>query len=82
MAEASPEMLQAMVHRFLEDASALRSDLRELKHGTGILERQVGSLTGNEAEHSAPLSIRFDDMGDRLVRIERRLDLVDTASGR
>jgi hypothetical protein len=75
-------MLQAMVQRVLDETNALRSDNREIKHRFGMLERQVGSLTGNEAEHYASLSVRLDDAGDRLERIERRLDLVDTASGR
>ena len=80
MAEVSLELPQAMFQRLLDDNATLRTDVRELKHRMGMLERQVGSLTGNEAEHYASLSVRLDDVGTRLDRIERRFDLVEAPS--
>jgi hypothetical protein len=80
MAEVSLEMLQAMLQRLLDDNAILRADVRELKQRTGVLERQVGALTGNEAEHYASLSVRLDGVGSRLERIERRLELVEAPS--
>jgi len=80
MAEVSLEMLQAMFQRLLDDNATIRTDVRELKQRTGMLERQVGALTGNEAGHYASLSVRLDGVGDRLERIEHRLGLVEEPS--
>jgi hypothetical protein len=80
MAEVSLEMLQVMVQRVLDEITAFRTENREMRHRVGMLERQVGSLTGNEAEHYASVSVRLDDVVARLERIERRLDLVDAPS--
>jgi hypothetical protein len=43
----------------------LRVDMREVKSRLGLLEAQFASLSG-----------RLDRMGERLGRIERRLDLI------
>jgi len=80
MADVSLEMLQTMVQRVLDEIAAFRTESREMRHRIGMLERQVGSLTGNEAEHYASLSVRLDDVGSRLERIERRLNLVEAPS--
>ena len=80
MAEVSLEMLRAMVQRVLDEMIAFCTESREMRQRVGMLERQVGSLAGSEAEHYASLSIRMDGLGDRLDRIERRLGLVEAPS--
>ena len=80
MAEVSLESLQVTVQRVLDEMASFRSENREMTHSLGMLERHVGSLTGNEAEHYASVSVRLDDIVGCLERIERRLDLVETPS--
>ena len=80
MAEASLELLQVMVQRVLDIATTIQTENREMRQRVGMLERQVGFIGGNEAEHYASLSIRLDEVLTRLDRIERRLDLVDAPS--
>jgi len=77
MAEASLEFLQTLVQRTLNEVLEMRSENREFRQRIGLLERQLASLTGNEAEHYASLSLRMDDVVSRLDRIERRLELVE-----
>ena len=80
MAEVSLELLQTMVQRALDEIVAFRPENCEMRHRIGMLERQVGSLTDNEAEHYASVSVRLDDVVGRLDRIERRFDLVEAPS--
>lgn len=81
MAEVSLEVLQALVQRVLDEVVGIRTENREMRQRMGMVERQVATLTGNEAEHYASLSLRMDDVVNRLDRIERRLELVETPSG-
>jgi hypothetical protein len=60
--------------------TAFRAENREMRQRIGMLERQVGFLAGNEAEHYASLSIRLDDVVARPERIEWRLDLAEAPS--
>jgi len=80
MPEVSLELLQTLLQRTLDEVVGMRSESREFRQRIGLLERQVASLTGNEAEHYASLSFRMDDVVSRLDRIERRLELVDVPS--
>jgi predicted nucleic acid-binding Zn-ribbon protein len=50
-----------------------REDVRELKHRVGSLEREMSQVHVKLAEQST----RIDRLGDRVERIERRLDLTD-----
>ena len=77
MAEASLEFLQTLAQRTLNEVLEIRSENREFRQRIGLLDRQLASLTGNEAEHYASLSLRMDDVVSRLDRIERRLELVE-----
>jgi hypothetical protein len=78
--ESSLELLQVMIQRVLDEVVAFRTESREMRQRLGMLERQVGFIGGNEAEHYASLSVRLDDVVSRLERIERRLDLVEAPS--
>ena len=50
-----------------------REDIREIKTRLGRLESEVANLHGFLAEQS----IRLDRFGDRLERVERRLEIAD-----
>jgi hypothetical protein len=80
MAEVSLEPLRVMIQRVLDEVTGFRTENREMRQRLGMLERQVGFLTGNEGEHYASLSIRLDDVVARLERIERRLELAEAPS--
>ncbi|BCX81411.1 hypothetical protein MIT9_P0989 [Methylomarinovum caldicuralii] len=73
MAEANLELLMQMVQKVLDNQREMREDIREIKSRLGRLESDVASLHGFLAEQS----IRMDRFGDRLERVERRLELRD-----
>lgn len=74
-------MSPATENLVLEHLRAIRAtqdrhteDMRDIKSRLGIVETQVGILT---AQH-AVISNRLDRMDERILRIEKRLDLVET----
>ena len=71
--EASLELLMQMVQRVLDAQRETREDVREIKTRLGRLESDVASLHVFLAE----LSVRMDRFGDRLERVERRLEIAD-----
>jgi hypothetical protein len=79
MAEPNLELIQAMFQRLLDSHWETRDDIRELKERmTGVelglagVCRDLVSLS----EADTRLQIALDRQGDRLERIERRLDLL------
>ena len=60
------------------DLAGLRDDVRELKHRITGVELAIAALRRDnaaQAESDAHLSARMDRQGERLERIERRLDI-------
>lgn len=71
MAEPSLELLMQLTQNVLDNQRETREDVREIKTRLGRLEADVAGLPVFLAEQSA----RLDRVGDRLVRVERRLEL-------
>jgi len=57
-------------------AEQLEPDLGDVRHRVGSIERHLANLQSDMAH----VRLRLDGQGDRLDRIERRLELVDSAS--
>jgi len=57
-------------------AEKLKRDLGDVRHRVGSIERHLANLQSDMAH----VRLRLDGQGDRLDRIERRLELVDSAS--
>lgn len=77
MADEILDFLKERFNRVDKQLAELRHDVRE--HGSRIshLERQMAQFSASEQGHYAMIMERLDHMGDRLDRIERRLDLVE-----
>jgi hypothetical protein len=73
MVDVSLNPLQEMVQRVLDSQRETREDVREIKARLGRLESDVASLHVFLAEQS----VRLDRCGDRLERVERRLEIAD-----
>ena len=73
MAEASLELLQAMIQRALDGITRLEGGQNEIIQRVGHLERE----TANLHQAYAAQSIRLDNIGERLTRIERRIGLIE-----
>lgn len=61
------------------DISAVRDDLREMKNRLVTLEICIGTSLqqiGHLASSIARQQVNFDRLGDRVERIEKRLELV------
>jgi predicted nucleic acid-binding Zn-ribbon protein len=76
MSDAPENITLVYLRRFDERQARMESDIREIKDRLGILETQTAGL-GNQY---ASLSRRLDTLDERLARIERRLDLVASAT--
>ena len=61
-----PVGMQDRLRAIGDDVAASKTDLREIRGRVAILEANYASV-----------SFRVDRLGDRLERIERRLDLVE-----
>jgi hypothetical protein len=73
MVDVSLNLLQEMVQRVLDSQRETREDVREIKARLGRLESDVAILHVFLAEQS----VRLDRFGDRLERVERRLEIAD-----
>ncbi len=61
------------------DQSAIKGDVRELKNRLATLEGVQGAILqhiGHRSRSIAQLQLGFDRFGDRVERIEKRLELV------
>ena len=80
MTENVESLLLEHMKRFQATLERIEGDLREVKvrqsdtHGAvlGLRRDQV-----NDAEVSAHLQTQLDSLGERLIRIERRLELAE-----
>jgi phage shock protein A len=64
----------ARVHQKLD---RLTADVGEIRQRLTTLEIQIGGLAATEQSHYAQTMLRLDRFGERLDRIEKRLDLAD-----
>jgi len=83
MPDVSLEMLQAMVQRVLDGQKEQREDLREIKGRLTALELGQAAIKRDiaaSAESDARIQGQLDRLGDRVERIERRLNLVDSGA--
>ena len=71
MPEPSLALLLQMVQRVLDSQRESREDIREVKTRIGHLVSEVASMHGFLAE----LSIWLDRFGERLERVDRRLEI-------
>lgn len=74
MAEDATNLILERLRRMDAKMDALQRDVSEIKGRVGDLEGLYSLYAG--------LSRRVDRIGDRLERIERRLDIVDETSDR
>lgn len=73
MATEPENLVLAYLRRIDEKVDRLRDDVRELKTGLNGVRRDLIAL----AEADARLELMVDRQGERLDKIERRLDLRD-----
>lgn len=73
MADQPDSIELAYLRRIDEKVDRLRDDVRELKTGLNAVRRDLIAL----AEADARLELMVDRQGERLDRIEGRLDLRD-----
>lgn len=62
------------------EVAGLRDDVRDIKHRQTDMARQLAALRreqAGDAENVAHVEARLDRFGERLERIERRLDIVE-----
>ena len=81
MAEPNLELLQTMVQRVLDKLTGHDDDFHEINGRLTSIERHITGLrrdAATDAEFSVGVQERVARLGERLGRIERRLDLVDT----
>jgi len=73
MANEPENLVLAYLRRIDEKVDRLRDDVRELKTGLNSVRRDLIAL----AEADARVELMVDRQGERLDKIERRLDLRD-----
>ena len=62
------------------DIGLIKDDVADTKQRLTTLEIQMGSMIATEQSHYGQTMLRLDRFDVRLERIERRFDLLDTAS--
>ena len=75
----SDNLVLEMLRAIRSDLADVKADLRDLKHHMSSLEISVAGLRRDTLglyEQYAPSSQRSDTIEDRLLRIERRLELL------
>lgn len=79
MADAAEvlDYLRAQFDRVNVKLDRLSADVGEVRQRLTTLEIQVGGLVATEQSHYGQTMLRLDKFGDRLDRIERRLDLAN-----
>jgi hypothetical protein len=73
MPDPNLELLQAMVQRVLDSIARLETGQREVVQRLGRLERLTADLHTDWTSQS----VRMDNLGERLARIETRIGLVE-----
>lgn len=80
MVDASLALVQGMCERILEGQRRHDQEFHDIKIRLGSIERAMGGLKRDDAdgiETDAHLQHQIDQVGERVARIERRLDLKD-----
>jgi ubiquinone biosynthesis protein UbiJ len=80
MAEPSLELLQIMTQHVLDGIAALREDNSDIKQRLTALERGMAAMRrdiAGDAETTAHIQAQLDRLGQRVGRIETRLDIVE-----
>jgi hypothetical protein len=78
MAEASLELLQAMVQRVLGNQEVHTAELREIRERVSHVERGLIGIRRDlvgDAEVMSSLQGQISRLDDRMVRVEQRLEL-------
>lgn len=71
-------MIQSMLQRVLDNQREHGTEFRELKSRLSQIEQAISGLHRDNAVHAentALIHARIDRLGDRMDRIEKRLDL-------
>ena len=76
MAEEPFNLVLEMLRAMRRDIGEMREDIRELKHRMSTVEQQVSIMIASEMSHYAGVSTRLDRIGDKIERVERRLEIV------
>ena len=71
------DYLREQFDRLKPKLDRLTADLGEIRQRLTTLEIQGGGFVATEQSHYGQTMLRLDRFGDRLDRIERRLDLAD-----
>ena len=80
MAEPSLELLQIMTQHVLDGIVALREDNSDIKQRLTAVERAIATVRrdiAGDAETAAHMQAQLDRLGQRVGRIETRLDIVE-----
>ncbi|HEY2538232.1 MAG TPA: hypothetical protein VGI28_01840 [Stellaceae bacterium] len=77
MADEILDFLKERFNRIDSQLAELRRDVREQGQRITRLEQQMAQMSASEQGHYAVIMERLDHLGERIDRIERRLDLVD-----
>jgi hypothetical protein len=72
-----PDYLREQFDRVNLKLDRLSADVGEVRQRLTTLEIQVGGQAATEQSHYGQTMLRLDRFGERLDRIERRLDLAD-----
>ncbi len=75
MTAETENLMLEILKRMQVDISDIKQDIRDLKIRVGLLEGQAAGQLA--AQHHT--NERLDRVGDRIERIERRLELMDAA---
>jgi septal ring factor EnvC (AmiA/AmiB activator) len=80
MADTVESLVLEQLRFMRSEQAALRDDVREIKNRLATLEGGQGTILqhmGHQSSAIAQVQITLDRLGDRVERVERRLDLAD-----
>ena len=80
MAEAADNLVVEQLRLIRAEIASIKDDGREVKNRLATFEVGQGTIVqhlGHLASSTAQQQISLDRLGDRVERIERRLDLAD-----
>ncbi len=81
MADNVENLVLEQLRLIRADQASIKADIREVKSRLATLEAGQGTILqhmGHQSSSIAQLQVSFDRIGDRVERIERRLELADT----
>ena len=76
MSDRPDNRMPVYLRRIDVSRGELRADMTDVKHRLTTLDIQVAQLVSVESSHYASTAIRLDRIEDRLIRLERRADMV------